>query len=200
MLFLYPPTRKQVQCLVLVGCPQIRVVHTYSAKLRYEMDLYFQSWGVPKESPEDMSDFKEWGSLSIGWFAVWVYWWIPGVLTVRPNGINSGQNDNDTSNQLIAVNPLVTISLSDRPGHFFSIRFLTQFASDLTTVSQTRFFSFFLFSNTFWTLNVSDHTTVSQTRFKKPRSVRLWYGHWHPGIKCQKKTGLTDCGMVTGVC
>ncbi len=43
---------------------------------------------------------------------------------------------------------------------FFSIRFLTQSASDHTTVSQTGFFVFF-FSNTFLTLNVSDHTTVS---------------------------------------
>ncbi len=64
------------------------------------------------------------------------------------------------------VNLPVTISLSDKPGHFFSIRFLTQSASDLTTVSQTGFFHFF-FSNTFSTLNVIDHTTVPQTGLKK---------------------------------
>ncbi len=43
----------------------------------------------------------------------------------------------------VAVNPPVTILLSDRPGPFFSIRFLTRSASDHTTVSQTGFFSFF---------------------------------------------------------
>ncbi len=84
------------------------------------------------------------------------------------------------------LNPPVTISLSDRPGHFFSIRFLTRSASDHTTVSQIGVF-FIFFSNTFRTLNVSEHTTVSQTRFKKPQSVRPCYGHWHPGVKCLKK-------------
>ncbi len=68
--------------------------------------------------------------------------------------------------------PPVTISLSDRPGHFFSIKFLTRSASDHTTVSQIGFFHFF--SKTFSTLNVSDHITVSQTGFKKTRSVRPW--------------------------
>ncbi len=46
---------------------------------------------------------------------------------------------------------------------------------------------FFIFLNTFSTLNVSDHTTVSQIGFKKIRSVRPWYGHWHPGVKCLRK-------------
>ncbi len=40
-------------------------------------------------------------------------------------------------------NPPVTISLSDRLGHFFSIRFLTRSASKHTTVSQTSFSFFF---------------------------------------------------------
>ncbi len=39
--------------------------------------------------------------------------------------------------------PPEAIPLSDRPGHFFSIRFLTWPANGHTTVSQTRFFSFF---------------------------------------------------------
>ncbi len=50
----------------------------------------------------------------------------------------------------VVFNPPVTISLSDRPGHFFSIRFLTWSAIDHTAVLQTGFFSFF-FSNTFST-------------------------------------------------
>ncbi len=37
---------------------------------------------------------------------------------------------------------------------------------------------------------------------KKNRSVRPGYGHWCPCVKClrKKKNGLTDHGMVTGVC
>ncbi len=41
-------------------------------------------------------------------------------------------------------NPPEAIPLSDRLGHFFSVRFLTRFARGHTTVSQTGFFSFFL--------------------------------------------------------
>ncbi len=41
------------------------------------------------------------------------------------------------------LTPPLTISLSDRAGHFFSIRFLTRSTSDHTTVSQTEFSSFF---------------------------------------------------------
>ncbi len=84
---------------------------------------------------------------------------------------------------IYCINPLVTISLSDRPGHFFSIRLLIRSTGDHTMVSQTVFF-FHFFSNTFSNLNISGHTTVSQTGFKKTWSVRLWYGHWRPGIKC----------------
>ncbi len=41
------------------------------------------------------------------------------------------------------LNPPVTISLWDRPGHLFSIRFWIRSISDHTTVSQTGFFQFF---------------------------------------------------------
>ncbi len=53
------------------------------------------------------------------------------------------------------------------------------------------FLSFF-FSNTFSIQNISDHTTVSQTRFKKTRSMRSWYGHWRPGVKCLRKKPRSD--------
>ncbi len=61
---------------------------------------------------------------------------------------------------------------------------------------------FIFFPKTFSTLNVSDHSTVLQTGFKKTQSAGPWYGHWCPGGKCvrKKKPGLTDHGMVTGVC
>ncbi len=48
-------------------------------------------------------------------------------------------------------NPPVTISLSDRPSHFFSIRFLTRSASDHTTVSLTVFlYAFISFTFQVW--------------------------------------------------
>ncbi len=59
-------------------------------------------------------------------------------------------------------NPPEAIPLSDRPGHFFSIRFLTQSASGHTMVSQTDFFHFF---KTIFDQDVSCHTMVCQTRF-----------------------------------
>ncbi len=43
----------------------------------------------------------------------------------------------------ILINPPEAIPLSDRPGHFFSIRFLNWSASGHTTVSQTVFFFIF---------------------------------------------------------
>ncbi len=52
-------------------------------------------------------------------------------------------------------------------------------------------FSFF-FSITFLTLNVCDYTTVWQTGLKKTWSVRPWYGHWHPGVKCLRKKPRSD--------
>ncbi len=90
--------------------------------------------------------------------------------------------------------------LTDR-SFFFSIGYLTQSVSDYTTVSQTGFLSFF-FQNTFSTVKISDHTTDLQTKFFFTQSVRLQYGHWHPGVKClrKKNPGLTDRGMVTAVC
>ncbi len=66
----------------------------------------------------------------------------------------------------VLINLPVTISLSDRLGDFFSIRFLTQSASD--------------------------HTKVSQTGLKKKRFVRPWYGYWGPGVKCLRKKPWSD--------
>ncbi len=45
------------------------------------------------------------------------------------------------------INLPEAIPLSDRPGHFFSIRFLTRSASGHTTVPQTGFFPVFLKSH-----------------------------------------------------
>ncbi len=84
------------------------------------------------------------------------------------------------------INPPEAIPLSDRPGHFFSIRFLTWSTSGHTTVSQTGFLNFFL--KVVFDQDVSGHTMVCQTVFLKdildwdvnvPRSHRpgLWYGH-----------------------
>ncbi len=66
-------------------------------------------------------------------------------------------------NILVKFNPSVTISLSERPGHFLSIRFLTRSAR---IQSHRPVFFLFFFSNTFSTLNISDHTAVSQIGFK----------------------------------
>ncbi len=87
------------------------------------------------------------------------------------------------------LNPSVTISLSYRHGHFFSIRFLTQSASDHTTVSQPRFFPFFFFFQ-----------HIFDPKYQWPYHG-LW-DHGCPGVKClrKKKNSPTDSDMVSGVC
>ncbi len=80
------------------------------------------------------------------------------------------------------------IPLSDRPGHFFSIRFLTRSASDHTMVSQTGFF--FIFLRVVFDQDVSGHTTVCHTVFflkdisdrditdhTTVSQTEPWYGH-----------------------
>ncbi len=64
--------------------------------------------------------------------------------------------------------------------------------------------------NSFLNLNVSDHIRVSQTVFfllafrswmsvtiPQTQSVRPWYGHWHPGLKRQKKVCETVLWSLT---
>ncbi len=84
----------------------------------------------------------------------------------------------------------MTISLSDKQGHFL-------FNQVFDPVCQWPYHGltdgfFIFFSITFLTLNISDHTTVSYTGFKKTRSVRPWYGHRHPGVKCLTKKPRSD--------
>ncbi len=73
-----------------------------------------------------------------------------------------------TIHQNVVVNrslkPPVTISLSDRPSHFFQSGFWPDPPVTILRSHRPGFFLLF-FSNTFSTLNVNDHTTVSQTGF-----------------------------------
>ncbi len=85
------------------------------------------------------------------------------------------------------LNPPVTISLSDKPGHFFfQSCFLTQSASDHTTVSQTGFFFIFFFKHIFDHKRQWPYHGLTDQVLKNPvGQTVVWslgllnsYGHW----------------------
>ncbi len=86
-------------------------------------------------------------------------------------------------------------------------RFLTWSGSDHTSVSQTGFFSIFFLTKTSMAIPRSHRLGFLKSFFwpgtsvniPRTRSVRPGYGHWRISLNYQKKTGLTDSGMATGV-
>ncbi len=87
--------------------------------------------------------------------------------------------------------PPVTISLSDRLGHFFfNLVFDPVRQWPYHGLTDQVFFIFF-FKHIFnpkhhWPY----HSLIDQ--LKQPRSVRPWYGHWRTGVKCLRKKPWSD--------